>query len=192
MDLGRSSEVLQRTPSHHAQREGCMRSAFRLNLTRSTDMVASMILCWAGRPLPQRYHELSSHLTSEQLATLPSPTTEQASALNIGAEFLPEEQVLALFGRPSMTFEVQFEMRCGRLQRLVMSTKKAKTRCHESPELVWPTILLIIISKQWLTKLRQFRNIAVDRVSCSPLCSSPNGISGRRGRMSSQIEFQFL
>ena len=120
--------------------------------------------------IPRTLHPI---LTSEQLATLPRRQRRERTApgqpSTSGREFLPEEQVLALLdAHPSMTFEVQFEMRSGRLRNMTARDVNEESE-DEMPRISGAGMAYNPADYHLKTvvdqALRQFRNIAVDRVT---------------------------
>lgn len=176
MDLGRSSRFSrEHLPITLNGKDACVRCIPVEPRPLHTDMVASMILL-LGRDdlfaaaIPRTLHPI---LTSEQLATLPRRQRRERTApgqpSTSGREFLPEEQVLALLdAHPSMTFEVQFEMRSGRLRNMTARDVNEESE-DEMPRISGAGMAYNPADYHLKTvvdqALRQFRNIAVDRVT---------------------------
>ena len=176
MDLGRSSRFsTEHLPITLNGKDACVRCLPIEPRPLHTDMMASMILLLGRDDLfaaavPRTLHPI---LTSDQLASLPRRQRRERTApgqpSTSGREFLPEEQVLALLdAHPSMTFEVQFEMRSGRLRNMT-----AREFSEENEGAMPPVSgagmaynpsdyhLKTVVDQALL----QFRNIAVDRVT---------------------------
>lgn len=175
MDLGRSSSFSrEHLPITLNGKDACVRCIPVEPRPLHTDMVASMILL-LGRDelfaaaIPRTLHPI---LTSDQLATLPRrqrrERTVPGQPSTSGREFLPEEQVLALLdAHPSMTFEVQFEMRSGRLRNMTARLERENSdeaTFTEGRSLGYNPAdyhLVPVVDLQ----LNQYRNVATDRVT---------------------------
>ena len=176
MDLGQASKYsMEHLPITLNGMHACVRSTKMQPPPLHTDMVASVLLLLGHQDLvpeaiPRTLHPV---LTDDQRASLPQPRQRErhvpGQPSTSGRTFLPEQQVLALLdGHQDVPFHIQFELRSGHLHNMTARDLRG-VGPEEMPQTSGAGMnydpaqyhLKTVVDQT----LRQFRNIAVDRVT---------------------------